>query len=59
MPILNADYAKHVIVNKRGKGAGFSGIENLLFYQDNARMYYGGGQEAVSKLVQELKALGD
>ena len=59
MPILNADYAKHVIVNKRGKGAGFSGIENLLFYQDNTRMYYGGGQEAVAKLVQELKALGD
>ncbi|MBV8497276.1 MAG: NAD(P)(+) transhydrogenase (Re/Si-specific) subunit beta, partial [Gammaproteobacteria bacterium] len=28
MPILNADKAKNVIVIKRGKGAGFSGIEN-------------------------------
>lgn len=57
MPILNVDYAKNVIVNKRGKGAGFSGIENALFYKDNCRMYYGGGQEAVAKLVSELKAL--
>jgi NAD(P) transhydrogenase subunit beta len=59
MPILNADQAKHCIVNKRGKGSGFSGIENLLFYKDNTRMFYGGGQEAVSKLVQELKALAE
>lgn len=57
MPILNVDYAKNVIVNKRGKGAGFSGIENALFYKDNCRMYYGGGQEAVAKLVTEFKAL--
>lgn len=57
MPILNVDYAKNVIVNKRGKGSGFSGIENALFYKDNCRMYYGGGQEAVAKIITELKAL--
>jgi H+-translocating NAD(P) transhydrogenase subunit beta len=57
MPILNVDYAKNVIVNKRGKGAGFSGIENALFYKDNARMFYGGGQEATAKLINELKQL--
>ncbi len=59
MPILNCDYARNVIVNKRGKGAGFSGIENALFYKDNCRMFYGGGQEAVAKLVTELKALAE
>ncbi len=59
MPILNCDYARNVIVNKRGKGAGFSGIENALFYKENCRMYYGGGQEAVAKLVTELKALAE
>ena len=36
MPILNADYAKNVIVIKRGQGAGFSGIENALFFLDNS-----------------------
>ncbi|HEY9150161.1 MAG TPA: NAD(P)(+) transhydrogenase (Re/Si-specific) subunit beta, partial [Gammaproteobacteria bacterium] len=44
MPILNADKARNVIVVKRGKGTGFSGIENALFFLDNTRMLYGDGQ---------------
>ena len=56
MPILNADKAKNVIVIKRGQGAGFSGIENALFYLDNTRMLYGDGQAAVSQLIQAVKA---
>ncbi len=57
MPILNADQAKNVIVIKRGRGAGFSGIENALFYGDNTRMLYGDAQDVVNHLIQELKAL--
>jgi NAD(P) transhydrogenase subunit beta len=57
MPILNADKAKNVIVIKRGQGAGFSGIENALFYLDNTRMLYGDGQAKASELVQAVKAL--
>ena len=57
MPILNADKAKNVIVIKRGKGAGFSGIENGLFYLDNTRMLYGDGQKAVAELIQAIKAV--
>lgn len=57
MPILNADYARNIIVIKRGKGAGFSGIENMLFYGDNTRMLYGDGQEMVSQLIQGIKDL--
>jgi NAD(P) transhydrogenase subunit beta len=57
MPILNADKAKNVIVVKRGQGAGFSGIENALFYLDHARMLYGDGQAKAAELVQALKAL--
>jgi len=56
MPILNADKAKNVIVIKRGQGAGFSGIENALFYLDNTRMLYGDGQAAVSQLIAAVKA---
>jgi len=56
MPILNADKAKNVVVIKRGKGKGFSGIENRLFYLDNTRMLYGDGQAAVSELIQAIKA---
>jgi NAD(P) transhydrogenase subunit beta len=57
MPILNADHAKNVIVVKRGQGAGFSGIENALFFLDQTRMLYGDGQEMASQLIQEVKSL--
>jgi NAD(P) transhydrogenase subunit beta len=57
MPILNADRAKNVIVIKRGRGAGFSGIENALFYLDNTRMLYGDAQKAGAELIQAVKAL--
>jgi H+-translocating NAD(P) transhydrogenase subunit beta len=56
MPILNADKARNVIVIKRGKGKGFSGIENRLFYLDNTRMLYGDGQAAVSELIHAVKS---
>jgi NAD(P) transhydrogenase subunit beta len=55
MPILNADKAKNVIVIKRGQGAGFSGIENALFYLDNT-MLYGDGQAAVFYCRAPLQA---
>ena len=58
MPILDVVRAKNVVVIKRGKGTGFAGIENALFYADNARMLYGDGAEAAGVLVAELKALG-
>ncbi|HET9475301.1 MAG TPA: NAD(P)(+) transhydrogenase (Re/Si-specific) subunit beta [Steroidobacteraceae bacterium] len=58
MPILNADKARNVIVIKRGQGAGFSGIENALFFLDNTRMLYGDGQKAAAELVNAIKAVG-
>jgi len=57
MPILDADKAHNVIVIKRGKGAGFSGIENHLFYADNTQMLYGDGQKAVGELISGIKQL--
>ena len=57
MPILDVADARQVIVVKRGKGTGFAGIENALFYADNARMLYGDGQAAAGGLVAALKTL--
>jgi len=57
MPILDVVNSKNTIVIKRGKGTGFAGIENALFYADNTRMLYGDGANAASSLVSELKAL--
>ena len=58
MPILNADKARNTLVIKRGQGAGFSGIENHLFYLDNTRMVYGDAQKAAAELIQAVKAVG-
>jgi NAD(P) transhydrogenase subunit beta len=55
MPILDVDKARTAVVIKRGRGAGFAGIENKLFYADNTRMVYGDAQDVVSKLIAGVK----
>jgi NAD(P) transhydrogenase subunit beta len=57
MPILNADQSHNVIVIKRGKGTGYSGTENSLFFADNTRMLYGSAQQAVADIIRHLKEL--
>ena len=57
MPILNVDYSKTVIVNKRSMNVGYAGIDNELFYLDNTLMYFGDAKNAISKLVNEIKEL--
>ncbi len=58
MPILDADKAQNVIVIKRGKGTGYSGVENALFYTDNCRMLYGDAQPMAGEIIQHLKTMG-
>lgn len=55
MPILNADQAKQIFVIKRGKGKGYAGIENLLFFNDKCRMVYGDAKQVMAKMIQTLK----
>lgn len=56
MPIVNAHEAKTVFVLKRGKGTGFSGVENPLFTNDNTVMIYGDAKSTVSQLVSEFNS---
>jgi len=44
-------------VVKRGRGRGFAGIDNPLFYLDKTYMLFGDAQKVVSDLVQALKRL--
>ncbi|MCI0664344.1 MAG: NAD(P)(+) transhydrogenase (Re/Si-specific) subunit beta [Acidobacteria bacterium] len=55
MPIIEVDRAQSVIVLKRGKGKGFSGLENPLFYKSNTGMLYGDAKSSLSKLVQAVQ----
>jgi len=55
MPIVNAHEARTVICLKRGKGAGFSGLENQLFLLPNTRMLYGDAKVSLQAVVSEFK----
>jgi len=55
MPIINVHEAQTVYVLKRGKGAGFSGLINKLFFAENTRMLYGDAKSTVSELIAEFK----
>jgi H+-translocating NAD(P) transhydrogenase subunit beta len=57
MPIINAHEARTVICLKRGKGAGFSGLENQLFLLPNTRMLYGDAKSTLQAVVSEFKAI--
>lgn len=57
MPILNADKARRVIVLKRSMATGFAGIENDLFYADNASLLFGDAKESLTKLIGEIKTV--
>ena len=55
MPIIEAYKAKTVLALKRGKGAGFSGLENGLFFRPNTRMIYGDAKATINELVAKFK----
>ena len=55
MPILEVDRAHSVIVLKRGKGKGFAGIDNPLFFKPNTGMLYGDAKSSLTKLVQAVQ----
>ena len=58
MPILNVDYAHQAFVVKRGKGKGYSGVENELFFAENTSMVYGDAQKVMVEMIEAIKSLG-
>lgn len=57
MPILDVDYAKSVIVNKRGRGKGYAGIENELYALPQTSMLYGDAKSAIADVIAAVKEL--
>jgi len=55
MPIIEVDRARTVIILKRSLASGFAGIDNPLFFIDNARMLFGDAKASISALVAEFK----
>jgi NAD(P) transhydrogenase subunit beta len=57
MPILDADKASNIIVVKRSLNPGFAGIDNEIYYNPKTYMFFGDAKNAISKLVEAVKAL--
>jgi NAD(P) transhydrogenase subunit beta len=55
MPIIEVDRAKSVVVLKRGKGKGFSGLENPLFFKPVSGMLYGDAKTSLTNLTQAVQ----
>ena len=56
MPVLEVWHAEQVFVLKRGRGTGYSGIENPLFFKENTRMLYGDAKDSFDKLIQAVSS---
>jgi NAD(P) transhydrogenase subunit beta len=57
MPVLEILKSKNVVVLKRGMSAGYSGIENPLFFHDKTRMLFGDAKDTIESLNNELKVM--
>lgn len=55
MPIIEVDKSSSVVVLKRGKGKGFSGLENPLFFKANTGMLYGDAKSSLTRLAQAVQ----
>ena len=55
MPVLHAWEADACVVFKRGKGAGYAGVENPLFFKPKTRMLYGDAKKTVDAILEALR----
>jgi NAD(P) transhydrogenase subunit beta len=54
MPVLTVWEAANVIVFKRSMASGYAGVQNPLFFRDNAAMLFGDAKDRVEDILRAL-----
>jgi NAD(P) transhydrogenase subunit beta len=54
MPVLHVWEASNVIVFKRSMSSGYAGVQNPLFFRDNALMLFGDAKDRVEDIIKAL-----
>lgn len=54
MPVLSVWKSSKVVIFKRSMGAGYAGVQNPLFFNDNSEMLLGDAKDSVTKILDHL-----
>ncbi|MDN6623026.1 MAG: NAD(P)(+) transhydrogenase (Re/Si-specific) subunit beta [Bifidobacterium crudilactis] len=57
MPILDVDKAQNVVGIKGGRGKGYAGIENELYFTPNTQMLFGDAKAELQAIIAAVKEL--
>ena len=55
MPILEVARSRTVLVNKRSMAAGYTGLDNPLFYMDKTMMVFGDAKKVVEDMAKAIE----
>jgi H+-translocating NAD(P) transhydrogenase subunit beta len=54
MPVLPVWEARNVVVFKRSMASGYAGVQNPLFFRENARLLFGDARAAIDDILRFL-----
>lgn len=55
MPVIEAWNSGKVVVLKRGLAAGYAGVDNPIYYNDNTMMLFGDAKDSIGALIAEMR----